>query len=227
MEQELKFDIRFKTPFTLICAGCSGCGKTFFVSTLLKRAKEFFTDSRCMQNVIYFYQEDQSQFKELKQMNLVQHWINEVPNKDVVLELTEPYIETGGSIVIIDDFGQHLNADIATFFQVYRQHRNTTFILLLQNLFPRISSAVDISRNSNYIVLFRNPRDKRQTSIFCNQVTGGNGKWLINSYNDATKSPFSHFLCDFTQECDDRIRYRANIFDEITAVYSEKNKLNK
>jgi hypothetical protein len=40
-----------------------------------------------------------------------------------------------------------------------RRHRNASVILLLQNMFPKGKFNTDISRNAQYLALFRSPSD--------------------------------------------------------------------
>jgi len=49
-------------------------------------------------------------------------------------------------------------------------HRNISHVLITQNLFHQGPSSRDISLNSNYIVVFKNPRDKTQIVHLARQV---------------------------------------------------------
>lgn len=56
-------DIRFKTPFTYICAGASRSGKTVHVRNLLKSCEQLFT--RVPDYIIYFYAQWQPIFSDI------------------------------------------------------------------------------------------------------------------------------------------------------------------
>lgn len=43
--------------------------------------------------------------------------------------------------------------------------RDVTVILLLQNMFPEGKFNTDISRNAQYLVLFRSPSDRKEVGI--------------------------------------------------------------
>ena len=45
------------------------------------------------------------------------------------------------------------------------RHRNASVILLLQNMFPKGKYNTDISRNAQYLALFRSPSDRKQIGI--------------------------------------------------------------
>ena len=66
MDKDKVYDLRLRTPFRLMLAGSSGCGKTTKTLKLLQNANVMFNDSRCLQNVIYFYKQDQDFFKNFK-----------------------------------------------------------------------------------------------------------------------------------------------------------------
>jgi len=49
-------------------------------------------------------------------------------------------------------------------------HRNVSLVLVTQNMFHQGPSSHDISLNSKYIVVFKNPRDKTQIVHLARQV---------------------------------------------------------
>ena len=53
-------------------------------------------------------------------------------------------------------------------------HRNISLVLITQNLFHQGPSLRDISLNSKYIVVFKNPRDKTQIVHLARQVYAEN-----------------------------------------------------
>jgi molybdopterin-guanine dinucleotide biosynthesis protein len=206
------FDVRFHHPSTFTIAGPSQSGKTTFVWNLLRDAGELFTSAKCLQNVVYFYKEWQEGFTMFEQEDIVKHWVNDLPTIDDFKERTLPFKDVGGSIVIIDDFAQELNKDIATIFTVLSHHTNTTVILLTQNLFSKNPVYRDVSLNSTYIVLFKNPRDLSQISHFARQFQPGNHQYIIEAFKKCTKAPYSYMLFDHHQATSDGLRVRSNIF---------------
>ena len=50
------------------------------------------------------------------------------------------------------------------------RHRNASFILLLQNMFPKGRFNTDIARNTQYIVLFRSLSDRKQEDILVDRI---------------------------------------------------------
>ena len=80
-----------------------------------------------------------------------------------------------------------------------------------------------MSLNSNYIVLFKNPRDKAQVSFLARQVFPHKPKILQHAYNDATRLPHSYLLLDFQQATPENRRLKSEIFPgENQFIYVEK-----
>ena len=94
---------------------------------------------------------------------------------------------------------------------------------IVQNLFDKGKEHRTVSLNSQYITLFRNPRDRLQISILARQMYPGNQKFMTESYYDATKEPYGYLLVDLRPETPDDFRLRSKIFpNELTDVYIKK-----
>ena len=113
----------------------------------------------------------------------------------------------------------------------YHHHKSKTFsqltqcpftgtllLLLLQNLFHQGKYARDISLNSHYFILFKNPRDCQQMRYLGTQL--GIRKKLMSAYEDATLLPFSYLMIDLSPKCESTYMLRAHIFPfEDTVIY--------
>jgi hypothetical protein len=53
--------------------------------------------------------------------------------------------------LVLDDFGQQLNADIVELFSVTCHHSNLVVFLLTQNIFAKNMAQRDVSLNSSYV----------------------------------------------------------------------------
>ena len=91
-------------------------------------------------------------------------------------------------------------------------HRNISVVLITQNLFHQGRNCRDISLNAKYLVLFKNVRDKRQSSYLSNQVLPEDSTVLFKAYLDATKRAHGYPILDLTQDSEDRHRIRNNVF---------------
>jgi len=70
-------------------------------------------------------------------------------------------------------------------------HGNISLVLITQNLFHQGPSC-DISLNSKYIVVFKNPRDKTQIVHFFRQVFPKNISSFHKTYLDICKDPHTY-----------------------------------
>jgi hypothetical protein len=204
-------DLRFKNPSSFMLGGVSHSGKTTFVFNLLKNTDVLFQNPKCKQNIIFFYNQWQDAYELFKPTNIVKEWINKLPTTEDIKEKTLLYKNDGGSMLIIDDFAEKLDSAIVHLFSVLCHHTNSVVFVLTQNIFSRNRSFRDISLNSTYIVLFRNPRDKSQIVNFAKQYAPENTKGVVKAFHQATKSPFSYLLFDLHQTTPSHIRMRSNV----------------
>ena len=77
--------------------------------------------------------------------------------------------------------------------------------------------------NSQYLILFKNPRDAGQISYLARQMFPGKSKFLVDSFKDATSRPYGYLFLDLKADTDDNLRVRANILpDKTYYVYLPK-----
>ena len=202
-------DLRFKFPFAWLIAGGSGSGKTTHVVNFLKDHKNLTTNSKC-DNVIYFCNQWQDIFNDPKSIG-VNKIIQGLPTLQDIKGYTNAHYENG-SIIIIDDFAHDITSDIVELFTVYRHHGNCSVILLSQNLFDQNKNFRPVSLNSQYITVFKNPRDKAQIHHFAKQFHPENPSYIVKSFEAATRAPYSYVLFDNHQTTPDHLRMRSRIF---------------
>ena len=61
------------------------------------------------------------------------------------------------------------------------------------------------------MVLFKNPRDKLQISILAQQMYPGRKSYFMESYEDATKVPFSYLIVDLKANIPEHLRLRTSL----------------
>lgn len=130
-------------------------------------------------------------------------------------------------LVIIDDLMREAsNNTVIDLFTKGSHHKNLSVIFITQNLFHQGRGMRDISLNANYIVIFKNPRDRAQIRHLAQQVCPENTKFLQEVYNDATTIPHGYLLLDLKQSTPDNCRFRTSIFpdDEYQYVYIPRKK---
>ena len=196
--------LRFSAPCTGIISGPTGSGKTSFTLNLLKHSDKMFTEP--INKIYYFYGVWQRAFEGFTGDRLV--YLQELPTQERINSLTNG----DHNLVIIDDMQITALNDsfIANLFSRESHHRNLSVFLLLQNLFHQGKYARDISLNSHYFILFKNPRDFQQIRYLGTQL--GIKKKLRDAYEDATLLPFSYLLIDLSPRSDSTYMLRSHIF---------------
>ena len=138
---------------------------------------------------------------------------------DQVKQLKSP------SFVIFDDMLNSSNLKaVAELYTVHGRHLNLCLAFLSQKLFLNNDYFRQISQNSDYICVFKNPRNSSEIRSLAMQITPQTLD-LLDIYKKATILPFSYLLINLTQECIPQLKYLSNIFNEthITSVFVLSN----
>ena len=148
-------------------------------------------------------------------------FIEGIPNAlddDVLLPVTK------NNLLIIDDVMKDAssNAEVEKVFTQYVHHRNLSAIYLVQNLFFQGKASRTISLNTNYLILFKNPRDNHQVSVLARQMYPGNTKYFMESFKNATEKPHGYLLLDYKTKTPDSFRLRTDLLSEHPVVYVPK-----
>lgn len=119
-------------------------------------------------------------------------------------------------LVIIDDLMRESSScdAIVDLFTKGSHHKNLSVILISQNLFYQCRGQRDISLNTNYIVIFKNTRDRPQIRHLARQVFPADPKFLEEAYYDATARPHGYLLLDLKQSTPDEYRFRTCILPD-------------
>ena len=119
------------------------------------------------------------------------------------------------NLIILDDMMDEATQDkrVSQLF-TRGQHINLPFIYLTQNLFHK--NLREISLNSDYVVIFQNPRGKTHFTNLAKQFMPRKYKFLLWGFEDATKLPRSYLLLDMRPETDNKLRVRARIFNDVS-----------
>jgi ABC-type lipoprotein export system ATPase subunit len=200
------------TPATVLLSGPTGSGKTQWVKRLI--LEEFFKPKP--DKIYWFYAEWQSVYDTLK------HKVEFIEGMQD--EIHEKLTGEKNTLLILDDLMDELSSSdqLSKLFTKGSHHRNISIIFILQNLYPKGKSFRNISLNAQYIVLYKNPRDKLQISRLGQQM--GIFKTLSEAFKDATSEPYGYLLIDLKPDCPEHLRLRTKIFpsDNHTIVYQPK-----
>ena len=211
-------DITLKHPFSMIVAGSRRAGKSEFTKRLLLENDRMISPK--VEQFIWIYSTWQKElFSELlARIDNIQ-FIENLPQSDIEQErLTNG--KNVNTLYVIDDLMNEVSerVDIKNLFTRGR-HINTSIIFLTQNLFHKGKHTRDMSLNSDYLVVFKNPRDTSSIGNLAKQMMPGNSKFLQWAYRDATLKPFSYLFIDLRPDTDERVRYRTNILEDVQYTY--------
>lgn len=218
--EEIEFDPRLQLPFSCLVVGPSGCGKTVFVKNVLENCEHVMND--VPNNIVWIYTSFQPLYTELQKKNKKIRFIKGLPDS---FEDESPFPADQTHLVILDDviFQASDHPEVVRIFTQYRHHRNMSVIMLTQNVFHQGKFSRTIGLNTNYLVLFKNPRDKLQMNILAQQMFPSRKKYFLESLEDATSQPHSYLLLDLTHRCPDRFRLRTGLLPyEWPVVYIQK-----
>ena len=219
-------ELKFKHPFSMLLSGARRTGKTHFAKTLLTRRDEYITPS--VEWIFWFSPASSAQsevFTELRQRVPNITFVTGLPSEDIV-EYAQQMRPGLRILIIIDDLMEEASkrSDVKHLFTRGR-HEDISVIFLSQNAFHKGAHFREMSLNTDYFVIFKNVRDASTISHIASQMN--TTRFLPLAYKDATMGKYSYLLCDLRSDTDERVRYRANIFDdERVIVYQPTDSIN-
>ena len=71
-----------------------------------------------------------------------------------------------------------------------------------------------MSLNSQYLVLFNNPRDQQQITVLARQMYPGQSEKFLSTYRMATSKPFGYLLIDLKPDTPNDKRLWPNVFEQ-------------
>lgn len=196
-------------PFTCIVSGPTGSGKTSLVKSIIEQK----AISPKPKNILWLYAADQPLYKDLRNVKFYQG----IPE-----DIEDRFDKNKTNLLIIDDLMTKCHSDerLTRLFSVGSSHMNLSIIFIIHNIFHQGKEMRNISLNSHYIILFKNPRDSLQISTLARQMYPGNSKFLIEAYQDATSKPHGYLLIDCKPKTEDNLRVRTGILPkDIHYVY--------
>lgn len=205
--------IQFNHPFCFLLAGPTSSGKSTFIKMFLSE-RDILVDSY-IHEVVYCLPEEQIVDETIPYTRLHRG----IPDINMFKDLKP-------RIVIIDDLMTEIDANVVQLFCRGSHHFNISVMFVLQNIFNQTKGTRDISLNSHYIVLFKNPRDKQQINVLARQICPENTRFICEAYKDATEEAYGYLLFDLRQTTPEEHRFRTNIFSTDVPkdiVYIAKN----
>ena len=202
-------EFNFRHKFSLLVVGPTQSGKTYFVQQI-----HIVYEEQKSIRIFWHYNQWQECYEELKtSLEKSIRFERGVP------ELSEDLSEINpryNNIIILDDLmAEATDSPVVSRLFTHGRHRNASIILLLQNMFPNKGKYnTDISRNAQYLALFRSPSDRKQIGIIGERMFDKNRVHFMNAYYKETEKPFGYLLVDNKPDTPADKQILADLFGE-------------
>lgn len=182
----------FPAPTTISVSGTSGSGKTTLLRKILLNKQQMFEDPP--KRILYCYGIWQDLFSRMEKEIPDIEFHRGVPSEECIRSFG---CSKEHGIVILDDLMSEIsgNNNVQSLFTRGSHHLNLTVIWLSQNLFAQGKAMRTININTHIIILLANPR-VAQISTLGSQL--GIGKMLMESFLDATSTPYGYLVVDLS-----------------------------
>ena len=196
--------ISFRHPCTILIAGPTQSGKTFFFKQILAHNLIQPPATRIL------YVNTGEIPPELQEFPQIEY----IKGLEKLLECYENLDPLERNLVVIDDQMAEAgnSTTIGNLFSKGSHHKNITVIYIVQNLFDKGRVHRTISLNSHYVILFKNARDKGQIRTLAQQVFPNKVKFIVEAFEEATKEPYGYLMLDCHPQTPEELRVRGNIF---------------
>ena len=181
-------EFNFRHKFSLVVVGPTQSGKTYFVQEILENNRIVYEEQKIIR-IFWFCNQWQECYEKLKKsLGKSIRFERGVP------ELSEDLCEINArynNIIILDDLmAEATDSPVVSRLFTQGRHRNASLILLVQNMFPKGKYNTDISRNAQYLALFRSPSDRKQIGIIAERMFDKNRVHFMNTYYKETEKPY-------------------------------------
>ena len=208
-------NIQFEEYFKIFISGPSKSGKSYFIGQLLSNLSA--VTKKTPLKIIYIFKHWQQKLMEIRELNLVDVFLQ---GGDDLQRRLSKLTGNGECLIIFDD--QMNNSEglafIADLFSVEARHTKMSLIFISQKIFFNDDNLRKIRENSDYFILFKNPKNINSISLLSRQMT--ENSTLANIFSSATEKPHSYLLIDTRQEAKPETRFLSNLFDRSHLVTS-------
>jgi GTPase SAR1 family protein len=215
-ENSVIFNACLKHPFCILIAGPSMCGKSDFVTRLLRNSERLIDPPP--DNVVWFFGIKTKQLDALQNLNLP----FSIKLVEGLPDSFESYlIPNANNLFIFDDLMQESvnNKTIANLFTRQSHHLNTSVIFVMQDLFYSGTQRKTFLRNAQYLVLFSNPLDSSAIFAVGHKIMPKRTSTFLNIFETATKVPNGYLFVDGHQTTPADARLKTDIFGIYQKVY--------
>ena len=204
-------DFTFNHMFSMLVVGPSQCGKTYFVQKMLTEHCIQFPNKKRMR-ITWYYNQWQPCYKTLQStLGDTIHFTQGIPDLSDDLHEINP---KWNNILVFDDLmTQAMDSSVLSRLFTQGRHRNASVILLLQNMFPKGKFNTDISRNAQYLVLFRSPSDRKQIDMIAERIFAKDRPNFMSVYGKVTTRPYGYVLIDNQPKTHSQHQVVSHIFE--------------
>lgn len=197
---------KFRPNFSMCIVGSSNSGKSSFVCALLENQNEVF--ELPFEKIYYSYLTYQKKFAELEKIKNLE-FIDRFP-RELLDSPSEQRI-----LIIADDLMQQLADDpiLIKCFTTAR-HLNQSFIFITQDFYHKGKSMRTASRNSNYLVLFAQSRDKSAVKTLSYQLEPSKPNYVYDAWQKEISKPYSYLIIDLLPDTPKELRVRTGVLPD-------------
>jgi hypothetical protein len=204
-------ELKLKHPFTCICAGTTGSGKTYWTRNLLENWSDLIDINVEIPKVLWCYGQIQ-RFPPISNVDV--EYYRGLPTEEYILK-KEDEKEKRPNIIVLDDLmgDMKTNDNIKSLFTQGSHHNGISVIYIVQNLFNHDKNQKTISINTHYVVVMKSIRLMSQIFETAKQSFPGKTKDVMEAYKRATEKKFGYLLFDFHPTQINKFCLRTRIFN--------------
>ena len=186
-----RMECRLQHPFTCMISWMTESGKTYLVKQILQSMHQsiFPPPDRS----VWIYAQDQPVHHELEES---------IPCIEFVCSMPENINEEGhfnidrNNVLVLDDMMTSCKDDdrVTKLFSTGSQHKNLSIFYLVQNLLNQGKEMRNISLNTHYLIVFKNPRDNQPVSVLVRQMYPSKTKFFMEAFEDATSALYGYLF---------------------------------
>ena len=203
-------EFKFQHPASMMVAGPTQSGKSYFVEQLLS-SKRIKYPSRKTTKIQWFYTQWQPLYERIQ--STLGKSITFTQGLPVVNDNLEDINDQVHNLWVFDDLMEEaVQSPLISQLFTRGRHRNLSVILLLQNMFPKGKFNTNISRNALYMVLFRSPSDRKQMDIMAERTFAKDRPKFMSAYMKETEKPYGYIILDNHPKTASEKQVIANVF---------------
>ena len=194
----------------MLVAGPIWSGKTSFVTRMLDSTHIIFDVQPSF--VYWFYGQKTATHDVLTKKNYIMH--EGLPEN---FNFCEP-----NSVIVFDDLMEETkNSAAVTALYTKAAHHKPYFIInIIQNLYFQSKEQRTRHLNTQYMVIFKIPRDEGQISTLSYQMYPNKKNYLLDIYRDVTEVPYGYLFIDLHAKTSGLIKLRSNILPLDPPMYA-------